>query len=370
MEHRQERAEGPEDARRGEREAAQQRKRAQHQRQPGEQRQEEVRPGARDELHPRRVGEVGSQESREGEQPDVLGQDSTRGVGHGGARHPGEPLRLERHPARHAPQEEVGRERQQEHRGHRHGAEKGAARPAIREARLVQDARCARDGHREDAVEEREDRRPLVGQDAECAQPHRRGQPPQAAGRSAPGEGHEQRGQHERGREQFLAPDDGSHRLDMGRVDGEEEPGHQRHPRGPVGHGRLGQPARQGQHQQGRRHVEEQVHQVVAEGGAPVHRVVGGEGERRHRAEEPGEGARGAVVVGRGQDARGVAQPALHERVLHHRPAVVEHRGVGERLREGEDGHERHQDPGPVRKRGHLQAPGRAYTCTSGTSSR
>ncbi len=105
VQHREQCPERPEDPRRGQRVAAQEGERARHQRQPGEHREEQLdaRPG--DELDPRGVREVGSQEGREGEQPHVFGQDATRGVGHRGARHPGEPLGLERHPPRHPPQE-------------------------------------------------------------------------------------------------------------------------------------------------------------------------------------------------------------------------------------------------------------------------
>ena len=370
VQDRKQRAEGPEEPRRGEREAAQEEERAHHERHPGEEREEQVQGHAGDELDPRRVGEVGPQESREGEHPDVLGEDSTGGQGHRGARHAGEPLRLDRHAARHAPEQEVRDEREEQQRRHHHGPQERAPRLAVPEARLVDDARGARHGHRHDAVEEREDGGPLVGEDGERAQPHRARQPSQAARRAPPGERHQQRRQDEDRREQLLPSHDGRHRLDVHRVDGEEEAGHESHPRRPVGHRRLGEPARERQHEERGQNVEQQVHQVVAEGGAAVQRVVRREGEGRHRAEEPPRRPRAAVVVGRREDAGGVLEPALHERVVHHRPAVVEHGRVRKGLGEGQDGDDRHQDPGAPQEGRHLQAPGRAYTCTSGTSSR
>ena len=234
----------------GEREAAEQRQRTHDERQPGQHREEQVRPGPGDVLHPRRVGEVGSQEPREGEQPDVLGQDATGGVRHRGARDAGEPLRLERNAPRKAPRP-GGRGRARAG-APRRWPPRAAARAATSRRRAPARPRCPpRPGRPPPRCRRGAGRPPL---------PRWPGWPPRPAPPrrpAVPGSGPPRAPR----RPPAWRPGRGWSRavpcarrwgdgLDVGGVHREEQAGHQRHPGRPVGHGRLGEPPRQRQHQQ------------------------------------------------------------------------------------------------------------------------
>ena len=266
----------------------------------------------------RRVTEVGHEAPGEREDAPVLGEGASHRVPDDRRGLTLEPARLLRNARAPWLEQEVRRHRERERRRHRRSGEERA--PPLRgpQAGLRAEPGGSGQKERDEQVQERDGRRDLLGEHRgrECCA--RRSDPPPRTG----GEREEERGEPERRREEIRAPHERRDRLDVRRVDREEQPRAERARGGTRRRDRREDSPRQQHDERRRRGVEQNVDGVERDRSGTVKRVLDGARERGDRT--VGAGQRGAprVPVVLREDARDVEGP--DQRVVEDCPPVVE----------------------------------------------